>query len=299
MKIAKPQKLKKGDTIGFLCASGEIRDFSAIENAKNYFENKGFKVKISSNFDQKNNYLCGTDEQRLSALHDFFKDEQISAIIAARGGYGSLRLINKIDYEIIKTNPKIFAGHSDITALSLMFYKKAGLVTFSSPMACSDFSSPDSFTENAFWNVFENERKNFTLYDPVVYKSGTTSGILWGGNLATIASLAGIDFVPDEKFILFIEDIAEPAYKIDRMITQLLNIEKFKKNLNGIILGDFSDLDSNEYFDDVFYGLDMDIPIISGLKIGHEKEKITLPIGVKCRICTERKELTLNENYFA
>lgn len=145
MKILKPRKLKKGGTIGLLSVSGEVKELSQLENAKNYFENQGFKVKISKNSEKKHNYLCGTDEERLKALQDFFLDEEISAIIATRGGYGALRLVNKIDYEIIKKNPKIFAGHSDITALSLMFFKKTGLVTFSSPMACADFSAKTGF----------------------------------------------------------------------------------------------------------------------------------------------------------
>lgn len=299
MKILKPRKLKKGGTIGLLSVSGEVKELSQLENAKNYFENQGFKVKISKNSEKKHNYLCGTDEERLKALQDFFLDEEISAIIATRGGYGSLRLVNKIDYEIIKKNPKIFAGHSDITALSLMFFKKTGLVTFSSPMACADFSQkPDSFTEKAFWDVFWGEQKVFPLENPKIHKQGTATGRLWGGNLATIASLAGLDFVPDENFVLFIEDVAEPAYKIDRMLTQLLNIEKFKKNLSAIVPGDFTGLDSQEYFENIFFEFKKDIPIISGLKIGHEKEKITLPAGVKCRICTQKPELEILEDYF-
>ena len=294
MKILKPQKLKKSGTIGLLSVAGEIRDFSKLEKAAKYFENRGFKVKISENSRKKHNYLAGTDEERLKALHDFFLDDEITAIIATRGGYGSLRLIDKINYEIIAQNPKIFAGHSDITALSLMFYKKAGLITFSAPMACSDFSDiPDKFTEKAFWDVLEEEKNTFQLHNARVFKSGEACGILWGGNLATIVSLAGTDFIPDEKFVLFIEDIAEPAYKIDRMLTQLLNIEKFRKNLAGILLGDFTGLDCEQYFNDIFYGLNINIPIASGLKIGHEKEKITLPVGLKCNFNTQKLQLCI------
>ena len=295
MKILKPKKLKKGDTIGLLSVAGKIEDFSKLKNAARYFENRGFKVKISENSYKKHNYLAGTDEERLNALHNFFLDDDITAIIATRGGFGSLRLIDKIDYEIIARNPKIFAGHSDITALSLMFFKKAGLITFSAPMAYSDFSdTPDKFTENAFWEIFEAEENAFQLQNARVFKSGEANGILWGGNLATIASLAGTDFIPDEDFVLFIEDIAEPAYKIDRMLTQLLNIEKFRKNLAGIVLGDFTGLDCEKYFNDIFYGLNLDIPVISGLKIGHEKEKLTLPIGVKCTLNTMQQELNIS-----
>ena len=166
-------------------------------------------------------------------------------------------------------------------------------------MACADFSQkPDSFTEKAFWDVFCDEQKVFPLENPKIYRQGAVTGRLWGGNLATIASLAGLDFIPDENFVLFIEDVSEPAYKIDRMLTQLLNIEKFKKNLSAIVLGDFTGLDSQEYFEDIFLGLKKDILIISGLKIGHEKEKITLPVGIKCRICSEKPELEILEDYF-
>lgn len=283
MNLIEPNKLQKGDTIGFLSVAGNVEDRIAVENAKKYFEECGYKVKISPNTFDSNNYLSGTDEARLEALTEFFSDDSINAIIALRGGYGSVKIINRINYDLIKANPKIFVGFSDITALSLMIYKKTGLMTFHGPMILSDFSGEvDNFTQKSFFDNLENAVTNIPLLpNSITYSKGAAQGILWGGNLSTIASLCGQDFIPGEMFILFIEDINEPAYKIDRMLTQLLNIASFKKNLGGILLGDFCGVDSQKYFDDIFYklGEKLSIPIRSGLKFGHVKQKLTLPIG--------------------
>lgn len=299
MNLLKPKALKKGDTIGFLSVAGNIDDFKGINAAKNHFEDLGYKVKISPNTFSQYNYMSGTDEVRLEALTEFFMDDSIDAILATRGGYGALRLLNLIDYEVIKSHPKIFAGYSDVTALSLMFYKKTGLASFSSPMAYSDFSGePDKLSERSLIEALSGNIKRIPLLNsPIVCKEGNAQGILWGGNLTTIASLAGLDFVPDEKFILFIEDIGEPFYRTDRCLTQLLNIEKFKENLNGIILGDFSGLDSKAYFDSFFFKFNLNIPIKSGLKIGHEKQKLTIPIGVQCEFDSSKNYIEILEEY--
>ena len=128
MKIIKPPLLKEGDTIGILAASGVMEDDTNLKRAINLFENKGYKVKLSDNVYSKNRYLAGTDKERLDAIHKMFADKSVNAIICLRGGYGTIRLINKIDYGLIRENPKIFCGYSDITALNAMFLKHAGLI---------------------------------------------------------------------------------------------------------------------------------------------------------------------------
>ena len=115
-----------------------------------------------------------------------------------------------------------------------------------------------------------------------VYKQGTSEGIIWGGNLSTVVSLCGQDFIPDEDFIFFAEDLNEPAYKIDKMFTQLFNIEKFSKNCKGIVLGDFLNVDNEEWLNDLFYSFT--IPTVGGFKITHSEEKITLPIGKRAKL---------------
>ena len=158
--IIKPEKLKKGDTVGFVATSGDIKDFSKLEKAKEEFEQAGFKVKISETAKKRKDYLSGTDEERAAALNDSFKDPEIKAIVAARGGYGAIRILNKLDYKSIQSNPKIFVGYSDITALSLMIYKQTGLVTYSGAMAFSDFGCGISeYTKNSFFDILENDKK--------------------------------------------------------------------------------------------------------------------------------------------
>lgn len=277
-----PNKLKDGDTIGFLAASGAIDDFALLENAKIYFESKGYKVKYSENI-YKNFYgLAGSDSDRLKALHNFFEDDEINAIFCIRGGYGAIRIINNIDYTLIKNNPKIFCGFSDITAFLAMFYKKANIITYYSPMPYVDFSSNiDSFTEKSFFNTLENKTDTYFSENGKVYYSAEAVGTLFGGNLSTLASLCGLDFIPNEPFILFLEDWHDPAYKIDRMLTQLLNIKQFHQNIKGLILGEFLSIDNEKYFEQRIYEIanSLKIPISSGFKITHGKTKITLPFA--------------------
>ena len=293
-----PKKLKKGDTIGILSVCGDIKDSSMLDTARHTIENAGYKVKISQTAYTRKNYLCADDETRANELNNFFADKSIDAIIAARGGYGAIRILDKIDYEIIKSNPKIFAGYSDITALSLMIYKKTGLITYNAPMAYSDFGSDiDKYTEKSFFNTLENDISEIIIDNPHIYSEGVTSGIIWGGNLSTIQSLCGLDFLPDEKFIFFAEDINEPVYKIDRMFTQLLNIKQYKQNISGIVLGDFSGIDNERYFDIFFKELsdELKIPVIAGLKFGHGKQKQTFPIGIKALLDTNQGKIFLTQ----
>ncbi len=285
MNIIKPARLEKGDTISIVAPSGCI-SYDKILNAKKYFEDLGYKIKLGANIQKKDRYMAGSDEDRIKDLHTAFVDKEIKAIICARGGYGAIRIINKIDYNLIKNNPKIFCGYSDITALSAMIYKKTGLITFSGPMIKSDFQ-PDSinnFTVDNFWETLTNDHiKIVPNNNNILLNLGkkTIEGILWGGNLATIASLCGQDFIPDENFIFFTEDLNEPVYKIDRYFRQILNIAKFKRNLKAILVGEFLDVEDNTQLSNLFkeLAIETQVPIIGTFKISHGKEKITVPFG--------------------
>ena len=285
MNLIKPEKLKKGDTIGILATSGAIEDKESILRAKKFFETLGYNVILSDNAFEEFHGMAGEDEKRLGELHRFFKTPEINAIICMRGGYGAIRLIKKIDYDLIRENPKIFCGYSDITALCAMFLKKSNLMTFHGPMASGDFGAenPDKFTVQSFFNAVTADELMFKPDPPKIYKSGRAEGILWGGNLATLVSLCGQDFIPDEDFIFFAEDLNEPAYKIDRMMTQLINIDKFSSNIKGLVPGDFLDIDNPERLDELFkeIGEKLNIPVIGGFKITHGTQKITLPYGAK------------------
>ena len=301
--------IKQGDTIGIIALGGNC-ERHLVEQAVLNLEALGFKVKLSKNIYDQDRYLAGSDKGKLEALYEFFQDPEIKFILNARGGYGSIRLINKINYEIIKMNPKPFCGFSDITALLLMFYKKCGLITYHGPMACPDFTmlpSPmvkgregvepsladeiiryaqNDYTLSNFFKAINNEPLKFT--GTKIYKEGSAKGILWGGNLSTITSLCGLDFIPDEDFIFFTEDLNEPAYKIDKMFTQLFNIESFNKNCKAIILGDFLNIDNEKWLEKVFE--EFTIPTFGGFKITHKNDKITLPIGKLAKL--ENKTLS-------
>ena len=306
MNLIKPRKLNTGDKIGILALSGAVMNEDNIYRAKKYFEHMGYKVVLSANIFDKNRYLAGTDEKKVEELHKFFADPSISMILCARGGYGAIRLLDKIDFELIKNNPKIFAGYSDTTALEAMIYKKTGLVTFYAPMACGDFGIDEVFnlTEKSFFDTLTHTDELKITPDnenSKVYFEGEAEGNLWGGNLATLVSMCGLDFIPDEKFILFLEDLNEPVYKIDKMMTQLLNIEKFRDNLVGIVLGEFLDMGKNneeeKFFDELFFEIGQKIqkPILSGFKITHADEKITVPYGAEASLSTNNLELIVRK----
>ncbi len=282
MNLIKPKKLKMGDIIGFIATSGNIENDQNILNAKKFFESKGYKVVVSKNVLAKDRYLAGNDKIRLEEFHNFFEDSSINAIICVRGGYGAIRLINDIDYTLIRKNPKIFAGYSDITALSAMILHRSRLITYSAPMIQSDFGQKElsKYTLDSFFQTL-CEEKMLKFNAEKIYKKGHAEGLLFGGNLSTITSLCGIEFIPDEKFIFFAEDLNEPVYKIDKMFTQLLNIEKFRNNLAGIILGEFSNTDNPLWLNELFIELSdkINVPIIVNNKITHSKDKLTLPFG--------------------
>ena len=283
------------ETIGIIAPSGGVNK-NKLDIAVNNLENLGYNIKLSKNIYDTNRYLAGNDEDKIEELHKFFEGSEIDMIMCARGGYGAIRLVNKIDYDLIKNNPKPFVGFSDITALLLMIYKKTGCVTYHGPMACSDFGDltphPNPLLKGEgmmfSWCNLVNalEEKVLEFEGKKIYKEGKAEGIIWGGNLATVASLCGIDFMPEEDFIFFAEDLNEPVYKIDRMFQQLLNIDEFKGKCKGIVLGDFLDVDNQNWLEEYFEELAsrLDIPVVSGFKITHNKEKITIPIGKRCTL---------------
>ena len=266
-------------TIGIIALSGVVNQ-NNLEAAVTNLEQMGFGVTLSKNIFDKDRYLAGSDEDKLEELHGFFSDPKIDIVMAARGGYGAIRLVHKIDYDLIKKNPKPFVGFSDVTALLLMIYRRSRIITYHGPMACSDFAEVSNFTIENFYRALQGEKLQFE--GNKIYNEGSAEGIIWGGNLATVVSLCGQNFIPDEDFIFFAEDLNEPVYKIDRMFTQLFNIEKFKTNCKGIVLGDFLEVDNKEWLEKLFY--DFALPTAGGFKITHAKDKITIPIGKKCSL---------------
>lgn len=250
------KNLTPGDTIAFIAPSSLPEgDFAPTV--------EGFKVKIFPSCTRHSN-----DDERVKDLHDAFSDPEIKAIICARGGYGALRILDKIDYNIICANPKIFAGSSDITLLLLMFYSKCGLVTYHSKMGCLP-EAPSS--------------KILPKKDVLTLNKGSAKGVLWGGNLATIVSLFGsAGYLPKDNIILFLEDINEPIYKIDRMLTQIFRNSELKNKIKGIIYGEFTGADEEEL--KTLLTQFAPVPAFYGYNISHGTNNQTLPVGAEAEL---------------
>jgi muramoyltetrapeptide carboxypeptidase len=247
-------------------------------------------------------YLAGSDEERLNDLHSMFENKDVKAIFSVRGGYGSGRLLDKINFSLIKKNPKIFVGYSDITALQMAIFKKTGLISFAGPMVATDFSNNvNEYTEENFWRVITSAKKIGKLHNPrdekfYVLKSGRGEGSILGGNLAVFASLMGTEFMPNLKdSILLMEDIGEVPYRIDRLLNQL-KLAKVFDQINGIILGRFVDCYEKDKSDETIklneviehYLSKLKIPVLYSFSHGHIKENLTIPFGLKCKLNASR-----------
>lgn len=311
MAIVKPKRLKHGEVIGLISPASSPEDLSRIDRGVNYLEKLGYRVEVGKSVGLKEGYLAGSDKQRLDDLHDMFKRKEVKAIFCIRGGYGSGRLLDKIDYNLIKKNPKIFVGYSDITALQSAFYAKTGLVTFAGPMVAVDFHDEVSaFTEEVFWRTITSDKKIGKLKNPrnekfFMLSKGRSVGRLIGGNLTVLSSLIGTDYFPRMKdAILLLEDINEAPYRIDRMVNQLRLIKVFKQ-VKGVVLGHFVDcvepdptkssFTLNEIIIEYFQK-QIKLPVVYNVKHGHIKDNITVPFGVKCVLNASLGFVDITEN---
>ncbi len=312
MKVVKPKKLVKGDVIGIISPASLPKDLTRIEKGVNYLEKIGYRVEVGKNVGKAHGYLAGTDEERLEDLHSMFKNKDVKAIINVRGGYGSGRLLDKINFGLIKRNPKIFVGYSDITALQMAFLKKTGLVTFAGPMLAVDFwkDEVDTFTEEYFWKMVTSTKKIGKLQNPdnenfYTLTKGRGEGKLIGGNLSLINSLLGTPYQPEFKnSVLLLEEIGEEPYSVDRMFYQLKYATNGFKDIKGIIIGRFVDcyikdkedpsLTLNDVISDYFGGLK--IPVIYNVKHGHIEQNLTIPWGLKIKMNASRNFIEIGES---
>ena len=311
MRAIKPQRIRKGDTIGIISPASSPDDLTRIEKSVNYFEKLGYRVEVGKNVWKERGYLAGEDSERLDDFHAMFKNKNVKAIFCVRGGYGSGRLLDKINYKLIKENPKIFVGYSDITALQLAIFSHTGLVTFAGPMPAVDFWQDEvsKFTEENFWRLITSNKKIGKLINPngegfYLLAKGKTEGRLLGGNLALITSLMGTKYLPSFKnSILLLEDIGEPPYRVDRFLNQL-RLGNILHDTSGIILGRFVDcyendtskktLTLNQVITDYFEKLNK--PVIYNFKHGHISENISIPFGLKCNLNASRGIAEIKES---
>jgi len=297
-----PKGLQIGDTIGIVAPSSPF-DNSKIPGVEKALNKLGYKVKFGKScYENYKGYLAGSDELRAKDLEDMFLDSEIDAVLCMRGGYGTPRILDMIDYNIIKNNPKPFIGFSDITALHVAFNQKCDLITFHGIMGLTspkwdDFtyeSLVDAINMKEYLNI-RNPKKNkvHTLVD------GVAEGEIIGGNLALLSATIGTEYEIDTKGkILFIEEIGEPIYRIDRMLTQLALAGKFD-DCSGIIFGDFTDCNKQDDGDFEIEEIIIDRvekykkPCIYNLKSGHCMPMITIPFGVKCKLDASEKKVEL------
>jgi len=292
----KPKTLCKGDLIGVIAAAGPVTP-AEIEPGVALLESRGYRVRLSEALYEKKGYLAGEDSIRLAELERMFGDEEVKAVICARGGYGTLRLLERLDFKLIRSHPKIFMGFSDITALLWAFYKETGLITFHGPMVKS-LGSDQARNLESFENLMTAQSPlQLKLDQGTVIRPGKVSGTLLGGNLSLIAHMIGTAFMPELKgTLLFLEDTNEALYRIDRYLSHL-RLSGLLDDLAGIILGRFEGCEEVDQLPDLFAErlAGLGIPVCSGLPVGHGAENLALPLGIQATLDTGRMTLILEE----
>ena len=301
--ILKPPKLEKGQTVGIVSPASPMNPERLTMGIK-YIEKFGYKVKLGSHVRDVYGYLAGSDEDRADEVNEMFIDPEVHAVFCTRGGYGTPRLLDLINYETLKNHPKVFVGFSDITALQLAIFKETQLVTFSGPMPAVEMGKGiDAFTEQHFWNMITSSEPTQNLSELSCIKPGATEGRLLGGNLSMICSLIGTRYLPDfQDAILFLEDVGEEPYRIDRKLMQL-KLAGILKKVRGILIGQFTggepksgnpSLSFEQILHDILF--DLNIPIAGGLKYGHIDVKYTLPLGVEVYLDAKEGYLQINDS---
>ena len=310
MRFIKPPRLKQGDVIGIISPASSPQDTLQLEKGLKCIEKNGYKIEVGKNVGKVNGYLAGTDQERADDLNSMFKNKHVKAIICLRGGYGASRILDKINYKLIRNNPKIFVGYSEITAIQMALLRNARLITFAGPMVVPDFANDIStYSEEFFWRIITSNKKTGRIdYPhngklPAITKGGASGKIL-GGNLSVFSALIGTPYFPDLKDrILLLEDVDELPYKIDRLLNQMKMIKIFKR-VKGIILGRFVDcyehdsskktLTLGEVMED--YLKELKIPVLYTFPHGHIRDKITVPFGINVKMNASRGFIEFTEN---
>lgn len=306
----KPPRLKEGDTVGLINPAGTTFHPDDVNIAKETLAALGLKMKAGEHLLDRYGYLAGTDENRAADINTMFSDPEVNAMITLRGGWGCNRILHLLDYKAMAKNPKILMGYSDITSLLLAFYAKASLVSFHGPVGTSTWNKYS--TEYVKRLLFDAEA--FTMENPTdigdnltqtknriwTIRGGTARGKLLGGNLSVLTAMVGSDYLPNFKNnILFLEEVGEDVYRVDRMLTQL-KLAGILDEISGFVFGKCSKCEDSEplmtleeVFDD--HIMPLGIPAWYGSMIGHISDKFTMPVGVEAEIDAESGKITLLE----
>lgn len=312
--LQKPKRLSPGDKIGVVSPSSPLDRKSDLIRATEKLEKLGYQVVIAKNVDDQRGLVSATEEKRLADLHEMFSRTDVNAVFVTQGGYGSAQLIDRLDFDLIRRNPKIFIGFSDITSLHLAIQKSAGLVTFHGP-GFGRFNDEEltDYTFEQMMKVLSSDVPAgiIPLADPKKWlyalRGGACEGELIGGNLTLICSSLGTPFEIDTRGkILFIEDLDIEPWIFDHMLCHLKNAGKLK-DVVGVVVAECVNCVPYEYkpgyyvdisLEDVleYYLKPLGVPVLFGLPLGHTKDMATIPLGVRARLDADKKELTLLES---
>lgn len=285
-------ELKSGDTVAIVAPAGAVFDPKANEEFKLKLESIGFKVVLGKTTSLRNGYFAGEDKERAADLMNMFKDKSIRGIFCAKGGWGCARILPLLDMELIRKNPKLLIGFSDISSLLNAITDQAGLVTFHGPVGNSAWNDFSVTSFNAC--VLKRQEQLVALDNLTIWSEGKGEGPLWGGNLSVLCSLIGTPWFPDVKGgILLLEETTEEPFRIDRMLTQLQQAGLFK-NINALVFGKCTKCVAEEpekafTVEEVFgrHFKNLPIPVVSGLPFGHTLDKLTLPLGCIASLDTQ------------
>lgn len=314
LNLIRPAKLNKGDTVGVISPATSVTSPDDLQKAEEILNFLGLIPKFSKNLLINEGYKTHSVKSRVEDIHSMFQDNDIKGIFCVRGGYGSMGLLKYIDYKIIRDNPKVFVGYSDITALHISLMQKSGLVTLHGPMLLSeysgntvDFYKKALFTSEPLGEITNPKSSGVRDSNPIrVISPGKAQGKITGGNLSLICSLMGTEFEIDtNNKILFLEDVEEEPYRIDRMLTQLKLAGKFDK-LKGIIFGKCQDCNQKSAPPIWDYSLgevldfqlkELNIPVMYGFLIGHSGIQYPIPYGTEVKMDTSLESFNILDSY--
>lgn len=295
----KPSPLKPGDTIGIIAPASPF-EAEAFDKGIELLQGMGFATKTAVGLYERQGHLAGSDLRRIHQLHTMMDDDEVQGVMCARGGFGSLRIIADLDYNLLRNKIKPFIGFSDITALHMTLQQQLGWVTLHGPMVTS-LARSDPATRQAFYAwVTGQGSDHLDLAGARCLQAGRARGVLKGGNLSTLCHLTGTPFAGNYRdAILMLEDTGEAPYRIDRMLTHMRLAGAFE-GLAGLVIGTFDHCGSEEQMDmlmlDHFGSLA--IPVLSGVAVGHGKRNLTLPLGVMAHLDTSEVTLEFLEKAF-
>lgn len=300
MKLTKPAALKTGSKIGVIAPSGAIHD-DPLDKGLDALIGAGFEVVLAEGIRERKGYLAGSKEPRARALQDFFLRRDIDAIFCARGGFGSIQLLPLLNLKVIRRHPKIFVGYSDVSILLNWFLQKCGMVTFHGPMVAMEIARGlQGRSQELFWPTLRGESSNWQIQELQPSRPGLAEAAMIGGCLSMLVTTLGTPYeIETAEKILFLEDIGEKPYRIERMLTHLQMAGKLER-LAGLVLGSFTNCEGDdgrglkEIIEDLF--CDAPYPVVTGLPAGHGDENILLPFGVKMQLDASAGTLSLLES---